>query len=534
MTMRTVFRPLAPVGLILCSVLLAGLSLAPAQAQTNSGPARWEREIAAFEAADKTNPPPQGAILFVGSSSIRLWKTLAQDFPEHRVLNRGFGGSQIADSVHFADRIVFPYAPRLIVMYAGGNDLNAGKSPERVFADFQAFVARVRARLPAVRIAYISSAPNPARWAQVDRVRALNRAIEDFCRAGKNLAFIDVFPHMLGEDGQPRPEIFSDDRLHMNAQGYALWTGIVRPFLAAPAAAGPASGTQPSSGIQPPASGPSHRFACTDYSQGRVFIVASNGVVEWEYRAPNCNDLWVLTNGNLLFNTGHGVQEVTLEKQVVFSYESKSEIYACQRLADGNTFIGECSSGRLLEVAPTGRVVKELRLLPEGKDGGHLYMRNARRLPNGHYLVAHYGEQVVREYDPQGNPLMTIPAPGGPHSVVRLPNGHTLIAVGDMVKEGKKVFEVDASGKIVWGVEAEELPGISLKFMAGLQRLSNGHTVMSNWLGHGQLGKAPHLIEVTPDKRVVWTFADHRTMRTISSIQLLDEPADAIAGQVWH
>jgi len=517
------------------TTFLVGPDLAPARAQTNLGPARWEREISAFEALDKTNPPPKGAILFIGSSSIRLWKTLAQDFPEHRVLNRGFGGSEIADSVHFAGRIVFPYAPRMIVMYAGGNDISAGKSPEQVFADFRAFVSKVRARLPAARIAYISIAPNPARWTQVNRVRAANRFIEDFCLAGENMAFINVFPHMLGEDGQPRPEIFTGDRLHMNARGYTLWTQIARPFLAASAAAAvPTADGGPASGIPSPASGLRHRFACTDYSQGRVFIVASNGVVEWEYRAPSCNDLWVLPSGNLLFNTGHGVKEVTPEKQVVFSYESKSEIYACQRLADGNTFVGECSSGRLLELAATGRVVKELRLLPEGQDGGHLYMRNARRLSNGHYLVAHYGEQVVREYDPQGKAVMNIPAPGGPHSVVRLPNGHTLIAVGDMVKEGQKVFEVDASGQTVWAMEAEELPGINLKFMAGLQRLPNGNTVMSNWLGHGQLGKAPHLVEVTPDKRVVWTYADHQTMKTISSVQILDEVADATAGQVWH
>jgi lysophospholipase L1-like esterase len=122
-------------------------------------------------------------------------------------------------------------------MYAGGNDLNAGKSPEQVFADFQAFVKVVRAQLPRTRIAWISVAPNPARWAQVDKVRALNRLVEDYCRAGDNLAFINVFPHMLGEDGQPRPEIFSADRLHMNERGYALWTRIVRPFLDAPAPA---------------------------------------------------------------------------------------------------------------------------------------------------------------------------------------------------------------------------------------------------------------------------------------------------------
>ena len=97
--------------------------------------AKWEKEIAAFEASDREQPPKKGGIVFIGSSSIRLWKTLAEDFPRHNVLNRGFGGSEVEDSVHFADRIVIPYAPRMIVLYAGGNDINAGKSPDRVSAD---------------------------------------------------------------------------------------------------------------------------------------------------------------------------------------------------------------------------------------------------------------------------------------------------------------------------------------------------------------------------------------------------------------
>jgi len=277
-----------------------------------------------------------------------------------------------------------------------------------------------------------------------------------------------------------------------------------------------------------------HRFACTDYSQGKVFIVDAAGKAEWDYPAQSCNDLWVLPGGNLLFNTGHGVKEVTLDKKVVFNYQSKSEIFACQRLADGATFVGECNSGRLLEILPDGKIRKEIRLLPEGKDGGHTYMRNARRLDNGHYLVAHYGSQAVKEYDADGKIVKEFPAPGGPHSVIRLPNGHTLIALGDAIKEGNKIIELDTDGKIVWSVKHDELPGIRLYFMTGLQRLSNGNTIISNWLGHGQFGNAPHLIEITPDKKVIWTFADHKTMKTISSVQLLDTPADVTRGEVWH
>jgi hypothetical protein len=279
---------------------------------------------------------------------------------------------------------------------------------------------------------------------------------------------------------------------------------------------------------------PGHRFACADYTQGKVFVVDEAGKVEWSYDAPHANDIWVLPNGNLLFNTGHGVKEVSRGGQVEFSYESSSEVYACQRLPNGNTFVGECNAGRLLEVDPAGRIVHQVRLLAEGQDGGSAYMRNARKLANGNYLVAHYGLDVVREYDPQGKVVWQVAAPGGPHSVVRLPDGNTLISSADRGGAPARVFEAAPGGRTVWEVRGDELPGIGLKFMTGLQRLPNGNTVMSNWLGHGQLGKAPHLIEVTRDKRVVWTFADHETMKTISSVEILDAAGGALAGTVLH
>jgi hypothetical protein len=282
---------------------------------------------------------------------------------------------------------------------------------------------------------------------------------------------------------------------------------------------------------QPVQTGAKRSFVCTDYTQGKVFIVSAENKIEWEYAgATNCNDLWVLPNGNLLFNTGHGVKEVARDKKIVFHYDSASEIYACQRLTNGNTFIGECNAGRLLEVNSDGQIVKELRLLPAGTNGGHAFMRNARRLDNGNYLVAHYGEQVVREYDPAGKVVREIPAAGGPHSVVRLPNGNTLVSCADG-KDGSRVFEVDAGGKTVWQVQGDELPGVSLRFMAGLERLHNGDTLMANWLGHrNQFGQTADLIEVTPDKRVVWTFSGGREIKSISSALILDN-AGGYAGE---
>jgi lysophospholipase L1-like esterase len=195
--------------------------------------APFEKEIAQFQASDRTNFPSAGGVLFIGSSSIRLWTSLTKDLPEYPVINRGFGGSEIADSVYYADRIVLPYKPAVVVMYAGGNDINNGKSPETVLNDFKEFVRIVHEALPKTRIAYISIAGNPARWSQVAKVRQANRLIAEHVKSDKRLRFIDVFPRMLGDDGQPRPEIFSDDKLHMNAAGYALWTGIVRDHLRA-------------------------------------------------------------------------------------------------------------------------------------------------------------------------------------------------------------------------------------------------------------------------------------------------------------
>jgi lysophospholipase L1-like esterase len=220
--------------------LLTGLLLLATGALLQSSTGQFEAEIRAFEASDLTNPPPKNAVLFLGSSSIRLWKSLASDFPDYTVINRGFGGSQIEDSIRYAERIVLPYEPRVIVFYAGGNDINAGKTPERVLYDFKTLAEMVHKNLPKTQLHFIAIAPNPARWPQVDRVRKANQLIEEFTRSDARLGFIDVFPHMLGTDGQPRPEIFSPDRLHMNDEGYALWRQLVGEHLTgAPASCRP-------------------------------------------------------------------------------------------------------------------------------------------------------------------------------------------------------------------------------------------------------------------------------------------------------
>jgi lysophospholipase L1-like esterase len=216
--------------LVMACALACGASAAYGQAVA-ANPARWEADIAAFEAQDRESPPPTGGIVFTGSSSIRLWTTLAQDFPGLPVINRGFGGSQVPDVSAFVERIVTKHRPRQVVIYCGGNDIAAGRSAADVLADTRALVGAIHEKLPDARVAYISVAPNPARWSQIETVRAVNRAIAAWMATDPRLTFIDVYTHMLGADGLPKPDIFVADRLHMNEKGYAIWREVVRPFL---------------------------------------------------------------------------------------------------------------------------------------------------------------------------------------------------------------------------------------------------------------------------------------------------------------
>jgi lysophospholipase L1-like esterase len=188
--------------------------------------ARWESAIQSFEKQDRESAPPRGATLFVGSSSIRMWD-LAESFPGKPVVNRGFGGSQMADSTHFVEQLVLKHAPRLVVVYAGDNDIAKGKSPERVAADFAQFCEAVHTALPETRIVYIAIKPSVARWELYPQMQRANELIAAQCRDHQHLQFADIVTPMLGEDGRPRPELFADDGLHLNEAGYRLWTEVL-------------------------------------------------------------------------------------------------------------------------------------------------------------------------------------------------------------------------------------------------------------------------------------------------------------------
>ena len=216
------------------AAIAAAISIAMAAACVadfaSAAESRWEPDIRAFEKKDRERKPPPGGIVFVGSSSIRGWD-VGKSFPDLPVVNRGFGGSQIADSVEFAGRIVIPYKPKTVVLYAGDNDINAGKTPQQVLSDYREFVAKVHGPLPDAKIVFIAIKPSLRRWNLVSAMREANKLIREYSESNARLEFVDVDPPMIGADGKPRPEIFVEDGLHMTAEGYRIWTALVRPFL---------------------------------------------------------------------------------------------------------------------------------------------------------------------------------------------------------------------------------------------------------------------------------------------------------------
>lgn len=190
----------------------------------------WEPEIREFEAQDRASPPPAGAVIFVGSSSIRLWTSLAADMAPLAVVNRGFGGSTMADVLQYAKRIVMPCRPRAAVIYEGDNDINRGASPAQVAAGAEELAGMLSAALPGVRLFFMGIKPSPSRVPLWPKFVRASRLLEEFCRRAGHV-YIDVAPGMLDASGRPRPELYVGDGLHMTTEGYRVWTSAVRPVL---------------------------------------------------------------------------------------------------------------------------------------------------------------------------------------------------------------------------------------------------------------------------------------------------------------
>ncbi|HET9664474.1 MAG TPA: SGNH/GDSL hydrolase family protein [Burkholderiales bacterium] len=215
----------------LCAICAGTLPSHAAQSTPAAGEARWEDALGAFAAADLRRAPEPGGVLFVGSSSIRLWNNLESEFAHARVIKRGFGGSRLSDCVRLLDRLVIKYRPRTVLLYAGDNDLAEGSTPEEVLERVTAFANGVHSRLPDTRVTFISIKPSPARRALIGAARAANRLVADYAASHPGVDYIDVFTPMLTADGLPRQELFAKDALHLNDRGYALWRSLIRPFV---------------------------------------------------------------------------------------------------------------------------------------------------------------------------------------------------------------------------------------------------------------------------------------------------------------
>ena len=224
---------LAAVALVLGIALNASAAEMPsAAAEPARAASPFDAAFAAFAADDASHPHPAGGVLFVGSSSIRLWSDLEDQFKDLPVvIKRGFGGSQLSDCVKNLNRLVVRYRPRTVLVYAGDNDLAAGTTPDEVLRRFDAFVDGVHRELPDTEIAYISIKPSPLRIGLLRQIRETNALIRDYTAGHRNVAFIDVYTPMLDASGQPRRELFRADALHLNADGYALWKRVIAPHV---------------------------------------------------------------------------------------------------------------------------------------------------------------------------------------------------------------------------------------------------------------------------------------------------------------
>lgn len=283
-----------------------------------------------------------------------------------------------------------------------------------------------------------------------------------------------------------------------------------------------------------------HKVLAADRGTGKLAIVNEKGEVEWEFaNKHDVHDLHLLPNGNILTHTSHTtVVEITPKKEIAWKYEAKPkdgykgkvEVHAFQRLDDGNTMVAESGNTRIVEVNQKGEIVKTIPLAV-AKPDAHRDTRMVRKLANGHYLVCHEGEGAVKEYDDAGKvtweyklDLNGRKRSGGHgpeghgvevYGAVRLESGNTLIAGGN----NNRVLEVNPKGEVVWQIDQKDLPGITLAWVTTLQVLPNGNVVIGNC--HAT-DKNPQLIEVTREKKVVWTFKDFKTFGdNLASAQVL-------------
>lgn len=199
--------------------------------EDNPDPLRFQDEINSYKQADKTEPPPDGCYLFIGSSSMRMWKSLEEDFKDYPVINRGFGGSHFSDAIYYFEDLILAYNPEKIVIYEGDNDIAGNKSPNTIMKDLKELLGMIRGNLNHPDIAIISAKPSPRRWDLKDKYEKLNAKFKKLARKNEDLTYIDVYTDMLNENGVPEPVLFLEDSLHMTEKGYLIWKEQIRPFI---------------------------------------------------------------------------------------------------------------------------------------------------------------------------------------------------------------------------------------------------------------------------------------------------------------
>jgi hypothetical protein len=260
----------------------------------------------------------------------------------------------------------------------------------------------------------------------------------------------------------------------------------------------------------------------------RVVILSPEGQVLWEFPSGLVHDAWKLPSGNILFGDGKSITEVTPEKKVVFQFKSQAKrgdaVYACQRLENGNTLVGENATARILEVDPSGKIVFSLQTQPF-KEGNHQNMRLARKLRNGNYLVCQSGAHIVKEYRPTGEVVMQIEVPNVAFDAIRTPQGTTLIAsLG-------QITEFDKDGKSIWEFSTKDVADPTITNMTGMHLLPNGNIAVGVYSAYAKDGKGCGLLEITRDKKVVWSFQSPRFSRSMMAVQVLDEKGNALEGE---
>lgn len=279
-----------------------------------------------------------------------------------------------------------------------------------------------------------------------------------------------------------------------------------------------------STAATPAADAVKHRIMFAEYGKGenRLVELDAGGKLVWQHKFPSIAVIFqVLPNGHVIYAYGGnptGVAEIDRDQKVVWNYVSKCpQVLGCQRLANGNTLVAEQGPCQAVEVSPEGKVVHVTKLTTS-EAGYHRQVRNVHKLPSGNILAGHEGEGAIREVTPEGKVVWEYTNVENAPEALRLDTGNTLIACGTQ----RRLIEVTPKGEIVWEFGPKDAPQLNLTWVGSLQVLKNGHYVVGNFL-RGQEGKGAHAFEVTRDKKVVWTFADHGLAKSITTVRVLDD-----------